>query len=320
MVILWIVVLIVGLIIYKYLTAIDKDKKELKTELLKDKFWYLINDLNYLAFDGDGVIIEKDSRTVVIAVQGANQIIELFYATGHLDIIWMMKIEDNQDVIYKKTHNYVRELDATAQKEIARETINFVESYFDLHAGDIGNCYKKVNRSGFTYKITNASVSKLKTLFYQSSSDNRLDPDLDNEVDIDDDEDFETKKSFIVADNNNTSVMEAINFFKSIELFIILIRPSFLEDNTLEITKDGKLLLYRDDKKERLEFIKSEGSDVELFWTYENEIYGQTTYNTVLEDLLDIVRNQPNYLILLAMKVRNESWDKLGKSYLSSYR
>ena len=99
---IWITLLgLIGIIVYKFLNELNKDKNELE-EGLDNKFRVIIDELNNFAFDDLGEVKYLDRRTINLYKSPANQIIFFDYITGSLTITWRYKMDiignlDNED-------------------------------------------------------------------------------------------------------------------------------------------------------------------------------------------------------------------------------
>lgn len=261
MVILWIVVLIVGLVIYKLLTSLNKDQKELKLRSLEDKFWPLINELNVVVFGGDAIIFERDDRTTVMMIEHANQMIVFFYSTGSLSISWKMKLSLSNEVTYKKIYHNVRDLKPTEQIDIAKETLINAEEFFDNNSGYMEFYYKSLNKTGFKYKITKNTVYKFKSIISEGSFLNKesISDEDDSQEGFVDENYLTFKNRFIVDSISNTIIKKIDAIVKENELTRDFSTNMFILDainNSIELAKqliDNEVEVnLSDDEKETI--------------------------------------------------------------------
>lgn len=122
------------------------------------------------------------------------------------------------------------------------------------------------------------------------------------------------KSELLYKDDKNIILKDIYQFFYEIKPFIEMLRPLLSADNTLEITKEGMILLYRDDLKERMEFIKEDNEEILLKWEYKSNRYGMQFYNVILEDVVKNIRENPGLLFSMVMELEERSEKVLNKT------
>ncbi|MEG1199642.1 MAG: hypothetical protein RSD53_09645 [Algoriella sp.] len=122
------------------------------------------------------------------------------------------------------------------------------------------------------------------------------------------------KSELLYKDDKNIILKDIYQFFYEIKPFIEMLRPLLSADNTLEITKEGRILLYRDDLKEKMEFIKEDNEEILLKWEYKSNRYGMQYYNVILEDVAKNIREDPGLLFSMVMELDERSETVLNKT------
>jgi len=118
-----IIILMVGLIIVAYLYDVFKDKKDLQSQTLDQKFQTLVSTINKATFDSKGEVtrVNKSEFNLFYAAI-PNQRIYFVYGTGHLTIIWKYKYIQ-KEVVHEKIFYDVRDIDAETQQRIGEELV-----------------------------------------------------------------------------------------------------------------------------------------------------------------------------------------------------
>lgn len=130
---IWIVILLIVVIIIliKFNSSIVKDNKELSKEPLQYKFQYLFKDLIDLIYQGNGRIKVIDDRALNLFSDGALQIVQVFYSTGHLTLTWRKRDFYRGEIVFEKQYNNVRNVTLEQQKLIAENFVIEAENFFN---------------------------------------------------------------------------------------------------------------------------------------------------------------------------------------------
>lgn len=324
---IWFIILaVVVYILYRFLSALNKDNQELESLSLADKFGFLVDELNRRAFDSEAVVHMRDKRSFCLHLKGGNQIIEFFYSTGHLTIQWKFTFTVfGNEVIFERQINDVRSLEERSQIALANSILNDVENFFRLRVPDAVPYYSKVNKSGFLFKESHAILSEMREIILGREIDKNEEYKKEVEwFDLMDEENFDSdleddstieKKEILYDFNGNLINNQAYELYKSIENLIELLRVSLDGNNTVTLTKSGTILLYRDDLREKVEFKKINENDLRITWEYKGKINGEQFYSATVRDIvgesLEFVE-----LYKLATAIRYEAEDELKKSFL----
>jgi hypothetical protein len=118
----FIVIAIVGYIMYRFFSSLNEDNYDLQNRTLDDKFSVVVDTLNEAAFNGRGSVTNLDKRAFNLYEVGKNQIIHFNYGTGHLTITWKYKFFQ-KEVVHEKQFNDVRNLSIFEQQKIANQMI-----------------------------------------------------------------------------------------------------------------------------------------------------------------------------------------------------
>lgn len=133
---IWIIVIgivgIIGFILIKYFSDLNKDKYELQGQSLNEKFAVIVTAINSIAFNGNGKVTLIDKRSFNLYEHGQNQIIFFHYSTGHLTIIWKYKYFQ-KEIVHEKQFNNVRSLSIFEQQKIADTMIREMEQVVENH-------------------------------------------------------------------------------------------------------------------------------------------------------------------------------------------
>lgn len=117
-----ILIIIVVFIAIRFAMEAFKDKDDLQSISLDEKFKTIVNSINDFAFKGNGKVTVLDKRSFNLYEVGTNQIISFIYSTGHLQIIWKYKYFQEETVV-DKMYNDVRNINIFNQQNIAKEMI-----------------------------------------------------------------------------------------------------------------------------------------------------------------------------------------------------
>ncbi len=134
---IWIIVIgIIGFIIFRFLTDLNKDNNDLQGQSLDEKFAVIVAAINNAAFNGNGTVTTVDKRCFNLYENGQNQIINFQYGTGHLTITWRYKYFQIE-VVHKKKFNNVRNLSIPEQEKIADRMILEMEQVVKNHKNNV---------------------------------------------------------------------------------------------------------------------------------------------------------------------------------------
>lgn len=122
---IWIVLAVVAFILFRFFSSLNTDKEELRKEPLEVKFSYLANRLNEIVFNGRADIQMIRDRELNI-YDGSNQILNLVYSTGNLEIIWRFKYFQ-KEIKLSKVFVDTRNISSIRQIQIAE---NFVKEMY----------------------------------------------------------------------------------------------------------------------------------------------------------------------------------------------
>ena len=134
---IWIVVIgIVGFILIKFFSDLNKDNKDLQEQPLSKKFAVIVNNINRVAYDRKGKVTVIDKRNFKLYQDGQNQIINFQYGTGHLTITWKYKYFQ-KEIVHEKSFNNVRNLSVFEQQKIADSMISEMEQVVENHKNNV---------------------------------------------------------------------------------------------------------------------------------------------------------------------------------------
>lgn len=134
---IWIVVIgIVGFIMIRFFSDLNKDNTDLQGQPLSKKFTVIVNSINEAAYGGMGKVIILDKRSFNLYQDGQNQIINFQYGTGHLTITWKYKYFQ-KEIVHEKQYNDVRNLSLFEQQKIADNMISEMEQVLENHKNNV---------------------------------------------------------------------------------------------------------------------------------------------------------------------------------------
>jgi len=122
---IWIILIIgiVVFIIFRYLNESDKDKEDLQSKSLDEKFKHTVRVLNEYVFNGQGEIINfKKKGYFNLYKHPSNQLLQFSYFSGCLTIVWHYKYFQ-KETSHKKVFCNVRNLSLFEQQRIGEEMI-----------------------------------------------------------------------------------------------------------------------------------------------------------------------------------------------------
>lgn len=134
---IWVVVIgIVGFILIRFFSDLNKDNADLQGQSLTEKFAVIVSSINEAAFGGMGKVITLDKRSFNLCQDGQNQIINFQYGTGHLTITWKYKYFQ-KEIVHEKQYNDVRNLSLFEQQKIADNMISEMEQVVENHKNNV---------------------------------------------------------------------------------------------------------------------------------------------------------------------------------------
>jgi len=134
---IWVVVIgIVGYILFRFSSDLNKDNEDLQGQSLTEKFSVIVSSINEVAYGGMGSVITLDKRNFNLYQNGLNQIINFQYGTGHLTITWKYKYFQ-KEIVHEKQYNNVRNLSLFEQQKIADNIISEMEQVVENHKNNV---------------------------------------------------------------------------------------------------------------------------------------------------------------------------------------
>lgn len=131
-------ILIIAVILYlgRFFFHLSKDNDDLANQSVDDKFSLMVNMINITAFHGQGHVIMLDKRSFNLYEDGANQIVNFHYSTGHLEITWKYKYFQ-KEVSYRKLFTHVRNTSSFEQGQMAKQMIAEMEVVIERHKAEV---------------------------------------------------------------------------------------------------------------------------------------------------------------------------------------
>jgi len=133
---IWIILVIVGIIVIKFLTDMNKDTTNLGGKSAADKFEVIVEQLNNHAFHGKGKVIKDGIKFFKLYDGESNQIIEFQYNTGALHITWKYKYFQ-KEVVHTQKFREVSNLSIFQQQKIAEQMIKEMEAVVMNHMNNV---------------------------------------------------------------------------------------------------------------------------------------------------------------------------------------
>lgn len=134
---IWIIVIgIVGFILFRFFSDLNKDNADLQGQSLPEKFAVIVSSINEVAYGGMGKVKTLDKRSFNLYQDGQNQIINFQYGTGHLTITWKYKYFQ-KEIVHEKQYNNVRNLSLFEQQKIADNIISEMEQVVENHKNNV---------------------------------------------------------------------------------------------------------------------------------------------------------------------------------------
>jgi len=131
-----IVIAIIGIILFRFLTSLSKDNDDLQGRTLSEKFNVIVNMINEAAFNVDGSVTTLDKREFNLYEDGQNQIIKFQYSTGHLTITWKYKYFQ-KEIVHERQFNDVRNLSLFEQQKIGEQMIREMAVVVERHKNNV---------------------------------------------------------------------------------------------------------------------------------------------------------------------------------------
>ena len=130
---IWVIVIgIVGFILFRFFSDLNKDNADLQGQSLTEKFSVIVSSINEVAYGGMGKVTTLDKRSFNLYQDGQNEIINFQYGTGHLTITWKYKYFQ-KEIVHEKQYNNVRNLSLFEQQKIADNIISEMEQVVENH-------------------------------------------------------------------------------------------------------------------------------------------------------------------------------------------
>lgn len=134
---IWVIVIgIVGFILFRFFSDLNKDNEDLQGQSLQEKFAVIVSSINEVAYGGMGKVTKLDKRSFNLYQDGQNQIINFQYGTGHLTITWKYKYFQ-KEIVHEKQYNNVRNLSLFEQQKIADNIISEMEQVVENHKNNV---------------------------------------------------------------------------------------------------------------------------------------------------------------------------------------
>ncbi|MBO6573124.1 MAG: hypothetical protein JJ958_11860 [Balneola sp.] len=136
---IWVVVIgAILFILFRFLNDYNKDNYDLRGQALNEKFKVIVNMINTVAFNGQGIVTQRDKREFNLYREKENQIINFIYSTGNLTITWKYKYFQ-KEVIHERTFYDVRNLSLFEQQEIGEIMIEEMGQVVAKHKNNVLN-------------------------------------------------------------------------------------------------------------------------------------------------------------------------------------
>jgi hypothetical protein len=133
---IWIILVIVGIIVIKFLTDMNNDTNDLGGESAAEKFEVIVEQLNNHVFHGKGKVIKDGIKFFKLYDGESNQIIEFQYNTGTLHITWKYKYFQ-KEVVRTQKFREVNNLSILQQQKIAEQMIKEMEVVVLNHMNNV---------------------------------------------------------------------------------------------------------------------------------------------------------------------------------------
>lgn len=135
---IWVIIMavIIGIILFRFFSDLNKDNYDIENQNLSEKFSSIVSILNESAFDGYGTVTILNNRCFNLYEDGKNQIVSFYYSTGHLTITWKYKYFQ-KEIVHEHQFNDVRNLSIFEQQNIAKQMIAEMNLIIDKHKKDV---------------------------------------------------------------------------------------------------------------------------------------------------------------------------------------
>jgi hypothetical protein len=122
--------------IYRFANGIRKDVHDLHEKPVSDKFFIIVNNINEVAFDGNGVVTPINYSEFNLYKEGSNQIIQFSYSLGGLVITWIYKYAQ-REVVHTEIFVNVRNISLSEQEMMANKFIRDAQAVIRDHRHQI---------------------------------------------------------------------------------------------------------------------------------------------------------------------------------------
>jgi len=134
---IWVIVIgIVGFILFRFFSDLNKDNADIQGQSLHEKFAVIVSAINEVAYGGMGYVTTLDKRSFNLYQDGQNQIVNFQYGTGHLTITWKYKYFQ-KEIVHEKQYNNVRNLSLFEQQKIAEYMISEMKQVVENHKNNV---------------------------------------------------------------------------------------------------------------------------------------------------------------------------------------
>lgn len=135
---IWVIIfaVIIGIILFRFFSDLNKDNYDIENQNLSEKFSIIVSILNESAFNSYGTVTILNKRSFNLYENGKNQIISFYYSTGHLTITWKYKYFQ-KEIVHEHQFNDVRNLSIFEQQNIAKQMIAEMNLIIDKHKKDV---------------------------------------------------------------------------------------------------------------------------------------------------------------------------------------
>lgn len=125
-----------GYILFLFLKNLIQDNYDLRSKTLSEKFFVIVDELNYFAFEGRGKVLNIDKRSFSLYEIDTNRLIQFQYKRGHLTIVWKYKCLQ-KEVVHEKTFRNVRNISTIQQEKMAKDFIREISVVTEKHIENV---------------------------------------------------------------------------------------------------------------------------------------------------------------------------------------
>jgi hypothetical protein len=158
-----IIIVIVAIVFFKFITSLNKDNVVLNEQPLSQKFSVIVDLINKSAYNGQGEIIILNKRSFNLYCDGENQIINFQYSTSSLTITWKYKWFYNE-IVHSKDFYNVQEISIDGQRRIANQMIAEMSDIIENHSNNLNEEYKK--------GLSDAAITRMKEMEIEEEENN----------------------------------------------------------------------------------------------------------------------------------------------------